>query len=281
MSYSDLPHKPTIPVEPFKLSIPDEDIKVPHILLKSTRIAKESYENVSAENNKFGITKKCWWIWKMNGSNWIGRSAFSGRQAIKPNEPVHWHAFHRRKQEDGINSLPAFKAKFKKSEDSVFSIHFTALFSKKTYAIPIILSHGWPGSFEEFIAMMVEVCFEAVRNTVQQFSPRLISSNLRNSLNGIYGLPCTSYATSGSDFQQTSFLFFGSIFASIPCPSAESRSGQWPTLLAQMLSGTNKLLTFFGFDKNNQLEAYFTGTKHTKKFTFNLVFWQLRLIVVS
>ncbi|KIR97104.1 hypothetical protein L804_05766, partial [Cryptococcus deuterogattii 2001/935-1] len=102
MSYSDLPHKPTIPVEPFKLSIPDEDIKVPHILLKSTRIAKESYENVSAENNK-------------------------------------------RKQEEGINSLPAFKAKFKKSEDSVFSIHFTALFSKKTYAIPIILSHGWPG----------------------------------------------------------------------------------------------------------------------------------------
>ncbi|KIR25319.1 hypothetical protein I307_06288 [Cryptococcus deuterogattii 99/473] len=71
MSYSDLPHKPTIPVEPFKLSIPDEDIKVPHILLKSTRIAKESYENVSAENNK-------------------------------------------RKQEEGINSLPAFKAKFKK-----------------------------------------------------------------------------------------------------------------------------------------------------------------------
>lgn len=54
---------------------------------------------------------------------------------------------------------------------------------------------------------LFEVCFEAARNAVQQFSPHLISSDLRNSLNGIYGLPCTSHATSGSDFQQTSFLF--------------------------------------------------------------------------
>lgn len=68
MSYSDLPHKPTIPVEPFKLSIPDEDIKVLHILLKSTRIAKESYENVSAEKNKFGITRK--WLVDMK-DEWI------------------------------------------------------------------------------------------------------------------------------------------------------------------------------------------------------------------
>lgn len=68
MSYSDLPHKPTIPVEPFKLSIPDEDIKVLHTLLKSTRIAKESYENVSAEKNKFGITRK--WLVDMK-DEWI------------------------------------------------------------------------------------------------------------------------------------------------------------------------------------------------------------------
>lgn len=68
MSYSDLPHKPTIPVELFKLSIPDEDIKALHILLKSTRIAKESYENVSAEKNKFGITRK--WLVDMK-DEWI------------------------------------------------------------------------------------------------------------------------------------------------------------------------------------------------------------------
>ncbi|KIR50847.1 microsomal epoxide hydrolase [Cryptococcus gattii Ru294] len=131
MSYSDLPHKPTIPVEPFRLSIPDEDIKVLHILLKSTRVAKESFENVSAEKNKFGITRK--WLVNMK-DDWI---------------KLDW-----RKQEERINSLPAFKAKVKNLEDSVFSIHFTALFSKKTDAIPIILSHGWPGSFYEFIAMM-------------------------------------------------------------------------------------------------------------------------------
>lgn len=150
---------------------------------------------------------------------------------------------------------------------------------------------------------LFEVCFEAARNAVQQFSPHLISSDLRNSLNGIYGLPCTSHATSGSDFQQTSFLFFGSIFASIPCPSAESclfhpycssagspafcRCFSTCVVLSDLLYHVVVLFqmeyiyrphvsleytTFSGFDKNNQLEAYFTGTRHTKKFTFNLVF---------
>lgn len=68
MSYSDLPNKPTIPVEPFKLSVPDEDISVLRTLLKSNRIAKESYENVSAEENKFGITRK--WLVNMK-DEWI------------------------------------------------------------------------------------------------------------------------------------------------------------------------------------------------------------------
>lgn len=68
MSYSDLPNKPTIPVEPFKLSVSDEDINVLRTLLKSNRIAKESYENVSAEENKFGITRK--WLVNMK-DEWI------------------------------------------------------------------------------------------------------------------------------------------------------------------------------------------------------------------
>lgn len=68
MSHSDLPNKPTIPVEPFKLSVPDEDINVLRTLLKSNRIAKESYENVSAEENKFGITRK--WLVNMK-DEWI------------------------------------------------------------------------------------------------------------------------------------------------------------------------------------------------------------------
>lgn len=68
MSYSDLPHKPTIPVEPFKLSVPHEDLNELLTLLKSTRIAKESYENVSAQENKFGITRK--WLVNMK-DEWI------------------------------------------------------------------------------------------------------------------------------------------------------------------------------------------------------------------
>ncbi|KAL2837022.1 Alpha/Beta hydrolase protein [Aspergillus pseudodeflectus] len=39
-------------------------------------------------------------------------------------------------------------------ESGVVDIHFTALFSKKVDAIPIIFLHGYPGSFMEFLPMM-------------------------------------------------------------------------------------------------------------------------------
>lgn len=34
------------------------------------------------------------------------------------------------------------------------TIHFAALFSQKSDAIPLILMHGWPGSFLEFLPML-------------------------------------------------------------------------------------------------------------------------------
>lgn len=35
-----------------------------------------------------------------------------------------------------------------------YSVHFTALFSPKKDAIPILFLHGWPGSFLEFLPIM-------------------------------------------------------------------------------------------------------------------------------
>lgn len=37
--------------------------------------------------------------------------------------------------------------------DSI-DVHFVALFSEKKDAVPIILMHGWPGSFIEFLPML-------------------------------------------------------------------------------------------------------------------------------
>lgn len=35
-----------------------------------------------------------------------------------------------------------------------FTIHFVALFSEKPDAIPIMMLHGWPGSFLEFLDLL-------------------------------------------------------------------------------------------------------------------------------
>lgn len=40
------------------------------------------------------------------------------------------------------------------TEVEELSIHFVALFSQKEDAIPVILLHGWPGSFLEFLPLL-------------------------------------------------------------------------------------------------------------------------------
>lgn len=59
----------------------------------------------------------------------------------------------RRKHESHMNSFPQFIAPIKDDDGKTYDIHFVALFSEKKDAIPIVLCHGWPGSFLEFLPM--------------------------------------------------------------------------------------------------------------------------------
>lgn len=59
----------------------------------------------------------------------------------------------RRKTEEEINSFPNYKAKLEHKGHS-HDVHFIALFSKKKDAVPIIMTHGWPGSVLEFIPLL-------------------------------------------------------------------------------------------------------------------------------
>jgi len=61
--------------------------------------------------------------------------------------------FHWRKHEERINSFPNFKASITDDGDTT-EIHFVALFSEKSDAIPIAFFHGWPGSFLEFLDLL-------------------------------------------------------------------------------------------------------------------------------
>lgn len=60
----------------------------------------------------------------------------------------------RRKEEEYINSFPGYKTQIKDDDGGVFDVHFTALFSSNSSAIPIAFFHGWPGSFLEFLPLM-------------------------------------------------------------------------------------------------------------------------------
>lgn len=71
------------------------------------------------------------------------------------NAKEHWlHNFDWRKSEDYINSFPNFTADVQDDLGYAQTLHFVALFSAQENAIPLVLYHGWPGSFLEFLPML-------------------------------------------------------------------------------------------------------------------------------
>ncbi|WRT68842.1 uncharacterized protein IL334_005823 [Kwoniella shivajii] len=132
MLYSTPPFEPTIKLEPFKVSIPDKDIEELKTFIKYTRIPKETFENIDGLKKGFGVDKK--WV-EETKEYWLNQ--------------YDW-----RKNESRINSQPAFTTTIKNKDGLEYTIHFAALFSENKNAIPIILSHGWPGAFIEFLSLM-------------------------------------------------------------------------------------------------------------------------------
>ncbi|CAK1357041.1 unnamed protein product [Cercospora beticola] len=66
----------------------------------------------------------------------------------------HWETkYDWRKTEARINSFNNLTVPIE-HEGFTFDIHFVALFSQKKDAVPLLLSHGWPGSFLEFLAAL-------------------------------------------------------------------------------------------------------------------------------
>ncbi|KAL1982328.1 hypothetical protein VTN96DRAFT_1422 [Rasamsonia emersonii] len=110
---------------PFKASIPDERIKEMQILVRLSKIAPETYEG-SQQDRKYGIT-----------TEWLSSAKDQWKK-------LDWRAVETR-----INSFPQFTYKIEG-----LTIHFVALFSEKKDAVPIVLLHGWPGSFLEFLPLL-------------------------------------------------------------------------------------------------------------------------------
>lgn len=114
----------------FEIQIPQTDIANLNQLLQLSRIARPAIDN-SGVIEKWGVSR-----------DWLITAVW------KFQHDFDWR-FHERR----INDVPNFKLKVEHDE-SVFDVHFAALFSKNPDAIPIVLLHGWPGSFLEFLPIL-------------------------------------------------------------------------------------------------------------------------------
>lgn len=136
MPYDTIPSKCSFEPKEFNARVSDLELEGFKLLLRISRIGPETYENQVADVNdytSFGISRK-----------WL----------VEAKE--HWLSnYDWRKTEARINGYNNWTVDIE--EDGFqYQIHFTALFSKKADAVPLLLLHGWPGSFLEFLGVIDE-----------------------------------------------------------------------------------------------------------------------------
>lgn len=108
-------------IYPFKVDIPREEVERLYRKVKDTRLPPK--EIVPDAGNKYGPT----YTW--------AKDLLEAWQ-----NDFDWYPI-----QDEINAVPQFKTKV---ED--VNIHFVHVRSERADAIPLIMVHGWPGSFYEF-----------------------------------------------------------------------------------------------------------------------------------
>ncbi|KZF25282.1 alpha/beta-hydrolase [Xylona heveae TC161] len=134
MAFASVPESAKATLKPFKVAIPEDQIEELHSLIQAAKLAPRTYES-SQQNRQYGVTYD--WM-KTTKSTWL-------------------NDFDWRKHEKRINSFPHFILPVKNEDGNKYDIHFVALFSKKKDAVPLMLLHGWPGSFLEFLPLLQEL----------------------------------------------------------------------------------------------------------------------------
>lgn len=130
-SYSTLPSGATLKPAPFRVNVPEPDLSDFKQLLRLSKVGPKTYENLLTDrvfglNHEWFSTTKTYWETSYN-----------------------WRAC-----EERINSFPNYTASIKDDDGATFTVHFAALFSERADAVPLVLLHGWPGSFLEFLGML-------------------------------------------------------------------------------------------------------------------------------
>lgn len=112
---------------PFTVNFPDEEYLQLQQLLRLSRIGPVTWENQHTDG-RYGVPRN--WL-QSTKDYWLTE--------------FDWPAEERR-----INSFPNYKLRVADQKGDV-DLHFIALLSTREDAMPLVLLHGWPGSFLEFL----------------------------------------------------------------------------------------------------------------------------------
>lgn len=119
---------------PVTIHFPDPQLDDMRTLLRLSPLAPPTFEN---SQPRFGQATRDW--------------VASAREAWLDPERFDW----RTGAEAKLNALPNFMVTVR--DDMLgyeFKLHFVALFSSQSTAVPIVLMHGWPGSILEFLPLL-------------------------------------------------------------------------------------------------------------------------------
>lgn len=116
----------TIPADPFKIHVPDHEIADLKHRLEQTRLPNEPDGN----------------------DHW----AYGTNLAYMERLLAYWRDdFDWRKQEAWLNSFPQFKTTLTDADEQDHEIHFVYERGSGDDPVPLILTHGWPSTFREFL----------------------------------------------------------------------------------------------------------------------------------
>ena len=118
-------------LEPFKLHVSESNLSRFRELLRLSEIGPATWWNTQ-NDPQFGVSRD--WLIEAK-QTWL-------------------HDFNWREHEERLNKFPSYKIAVEDVEAGLVDIHFTALFSTKEDAIPVVFLHGFPASFMEFLPMM-------------------------------------------------------------------------------------------------------------------------------
>jgi microsomal epoxide hydrolase len=136
---------------PFQISVSDIELDKLKTLLEYSPIAPPNWANSRADGS-LGLSRD-----KLIEMVEYWHKEYDWQDNVHSSTLLLALTTCRRKWESTMNSFPQFKLTVPDDDDRHYDIHFLALFSTNTEAVPVLLLHGWPGSVVEFLPLLLQL----------------------------------------------------------------------------------------------------------------------------